>query len=107
VKAQLVFNLVQTWEFRFGGTASVRMDCYQIAPEEAGFQKAYVLSWIAFDPLKPSKRVLMDQHRGRPCHIHIDDKDKVLDVLPNDLGEAYDIFRAEVVKHFGEILEVK
>jgi hypothetical protein len=104
MKSQLVFELKDTWDFRFGGTANIRMDCYKIS-DDIDFTKAFVLSWIAYDPEDTLKRVLMDQHQGRPCHFHIDDKVVELERPPRDFNEAYDIFRAEVVKYFGEILE--
>lgn len=49
-------------------------------------------------------RVLMDQHRGRLCHLHIGDKEIFVTVKFDNLDNAIAFFFLEVKKHFGELI---
>ncbi len=105
MKAQLVFATKRVVYLRFGGQITVYMDCYEIGDAKLGFAKAFTFSWIAFDSSDPKRMVLMDQHTGRPCHLHVGEKDIVLSELPETIDAAINLFWFEVKKHFGEILE--
>lgn len=105
VKAHLVFETKRVESLKFGGKITVYMDCYQIADNNLGFAKAFTFSWIAFDSVDPKLRVLMDQHSGRPCHIHLGDKVLVPDEQPDSIEAAIDLFWLEVKSYFGELLE--
>ncbi len=104
MKAELVFRQKKTLPLKFGGSITVYADCYKIADPKIGFDKAYSFSWIAFDPLNTKRRVLMDQHRGRPCHLHVEDREVEIE-LPGSLEEAEELFQGEVTKYFGEAEE--
>jgi hypothetical protein len=104
VKAKLLFQEKGTWDRVFGGSVTIFMDCYEVESTDQGFDKAFTFSWIAFDPEKPDRRVLMDQHRGRPCHLHIGDKEIFMTVEFDSLDKAISFFFLEVKKHFGELI---
>jgi len=102
MKALLVISEKKTFSLKFGGSVTIYMDCYQIKEVALGFDLTYKFSLIAFDPLRPERRVLIDQHRCRPCHLHIEDLEFDLE-LPTSLDELLRLFQTEVVKYFGEM----
>jgi hypothetical protein len=107
VKATPVFRLKSDEDLQGGGGITFYMDCFQVDELSKGFEKAYIFSWIAFDSDKPSRRVLMDQHQGRPCHLHIGDKKVLEDLKFYHLDEAMQTFFAEVEKFFGKLVAEK
>jgi hypothetical protein len=103
MKATLLFKRKETVDLKSGETLALYMDCFQIDLLESGFEKAISFSWIVFDPSEPERRVLMDQHRGRPCHFHIGNDELILNPTPVSIDEALEVFWSEVVKYFGEV----
>ncbi len=104
MKALLVISEKETLPLKFGGSITIFMDCYQINEAARGFDLTYTFSLIAFDPLRPERRILIDQHKGRPCHLHIEDREFSME-LPASLDDLLKLFQTEVVKYFGEMEE--
>lgn len=104
MKAQLILRKKKTLPLKFGGSVTIFMDCYQINKVELGFDAAYRFSLIAYDPLRPERRVLIDQHVDKPCHLHIEDREFEIE-SPATLDALIELFQLEVVKYFGEAEE--
>jgi hypothetical protein len=102
VKAQLLFSEKRTVFLLFGGSVRIFMDCYKIDSLNVGFGEAFTFSWIAYDPEDPARKVLMDQHSGKPCHLHIGDREVELKVKFDSIDEAVLAFSLEVRKYFGD-----
>ena len=69
------------------------------APSE--FPDGIKFRWIAYRDLNPEERVLMDCHKGKGPHIHIDDDPTGQAFLWTGLDDALVLFGAEVEKKFG------
>lgn len=105
MRAHLLFKDRQEWGLKFGGVLAISMDCYQVTNSNLEFEKTFVFSWIAFDPENPERRVLMDQHRTKACHLHLGTREVLLQKIPRTLEDALVVFRNEVEKYFGELAE--
>jgi hypothetical protein len=105
MKAQLLWKRSAEVQLVFGGSITIFMDCYYIPNSKASFSSAFTFSWIAFDPKNHDRRVLMDQHKGRPCHVHINERHVDISPTPSSLDDAIEIFWTEVEKHFGKLKE--
>ncbi len=101
MKAELIFSKKITYQLKLVGSVTIYMDCYKIPLKELRFENNYRFSFIAFDPQFPERRVLVDQHPGRPCHLHIDDLE-IETEMPSTLSAAIKLFEAAVLQSFGE-----
>ncbi len=102
MKAKKIINIKDTWPLRFGGSVTIFMDCFELE-EFLDFERRYVFSWIAFDSLVPSRRILIDQHQAKPCHLHVDGLEAELEPEPKSLFEALEHFEFQIKKKFGEL----
>ena len=92
MKATLIFKTRETVTLKSGQTLELYMDCYRLGFKERESIGSFVFSWVVFDPMRTERRVLMDQHRGRPCHLHIGGLETLLEHAPESIDEAVHIF---------------
>jgi hypothetical protein len=89
---------------KHGGVIVVVMDIFEITPvpRPGLFLDTYRLSWIAFTPEDPDRRVLMDSHPPIGIHYHVDSGEQIAIQLET-VDQALRFFEKKVIEHFGEI----
>ena len=82
------------------------MDVFEILPHpQVGlFLEKFKISWVAFDLLEPSHKVLVDSHNPKGLHHHLSDGGEEA-VEATSLREAILFFEQKVESHFGELEE--
>ena len=55
---------------------------------------------ICVEP-KTGKKVLMDNHHGKPAHVHLDDSEFLYDGDITDYKSLVKSFRSYILSHFG------
>jgi hypothetical protein len=101
-----ILDYSRVLSLKSGGMVVIRLDMFEVAPypKEGLFLDKYKLSWIAFDPLEPGKRVLMDAHKPFGMHYHID-AGKQIPIQLENLEAALKFFEQKVREHFGDLEE--
>ena len=100
-----ILNYKKVIELKTGGVVVVYLEILEISPNKAGlFLERYKLSWIAFLPEAPGRRVLMDAHHPFGIHYHLDDG-RQISIQHETLSGALKFFEKKVSEHFGEMEE--
>lgn len=103
MKASLIFDMDFTVSLGGQKKLDIRMDLYKIDENEkpSDYPEGYKFSWIAFNPDDPSEKVLVDCHKGKGPHFHIDNDIQGTSFQWNNLDEAIDLFTEKVSERFG------
>lgn len=62
------------------------------------------IGFIAYESKNTDRRVLLDQHPGKPLHLHIGDREIEIEHIQS-LDAAMDFFFEQVEKMFGELTD--
>lgn len=103
MKASLIYDFEYTVNLPDNRKLTVSMDLYRIDAIEAplDYPEGYKFSWIAFNPDNNLERVLVDCHKGKGPHFHIDEEGQGISFEWTSLDDAMELFAKKVKDRFG------
>ena len=101
MESRLVFQREKTLETAAGHIIRIKMKLWQLSePYGTEFPQGYKFSWIAYNVKNPQREyVLIDNHKGKELHYHIDDQEEFFKWVSID--ETEKLFLAKVQERFG------
>ena len=103
-KRHLVYHIQETFVTSRDYEISLKMKLWKYVDKpRPEFPEGYKMEWIAFNLEKPDQEfVLLDNHKNKPPHHHLDDKEKQKFFPWISRPETEKMFLEMVRQHFGD-----